>query len=65
MSIISEITTEGMIKWFVQSIEQELEHNKDNLEVCMVLKKLGRSTLTQFEWSTPDWAEKYVRLFTE
>jgi len=65
MNMFSEITTEATIKAFVKKIEKELKQNKDKPEVCEALKKIGRFALTQFEWSTPDWARRYEQLFKD
>ena len=63
MGMFSEITTEATIQVFVKEIKKELEENKNKPEICEVLKKIGRFALTQFEWSTPDWASHYEQLF--
>ena len=65
MSIISEIATESTIKVIVAEIKKELKEKKDKTDVCVALKKLGRFALTLFEWSTPDWAKEYQKLFDE
>lgn len=63
MTMFSEIATEGTIRAFVEEIERELRKNAGNPEACKVLKKIGGFALTQFEWSTPDWAMRYRELF--
>lgn len=63
MGMFSEIATETTIQAIVKEIEKELEQNKDKPEICEALKKIGRFALTQFEWSTPDWARRYEHLF--
>jgi hypothetical protein len=63
MSMVSEIATEENIKVFVEKIKKELKRNNSKPDVCVVLKELGRFALTQFEWSTPDWAKEYHELF--
>ncbi|TSC83267.1 MAG: hypothetical protein G01um101419_97 [Parcubacteria group bacterium Gr01-1014_19] len=63
MGIYSEISTEIAIQGFVREIEKELKENYKNPKVRIVLKKLGRFALTQFDYSAPDWAKKYKRLF--
>lgn len=65
MGMFSEIATEGAIQVFVGEIKNELEANRGKPEVVTALKKLGRFALTQFEWSTPDWADEYTQLFRE
>ena len=65
MGMFSEIATETTIKTLVVEIKKELEENRDKPLVCAALKKLGRFALTQFEWSTPDWAKEYQQLFRE
>jgi hypothetical protein len=63
MGMFSEIATEGTIRDLVKFLENELElATPDGRDA---LKRVGRYALTQFEWSTPDWAKKYVELFKE
>jgi hypothetical protein len=65
MSMISDIATEGTIQTIIAEIKKELEANKDNSGARAVLRKIGRFALTQFDWSTPDWAREYQELFAE
>lgn len=65
MSMMSEITTESNVQTFVEEIERVLVENKDDERTCSALRKLGRFALTQFEWSTPDWAREYKKLFED
>jgi len=61
--MFSEIATEVTIRTIAAAIVTELESNSTNAEVCVVLKKLGRFALTQFEWDEPDWAKEYHEKF--
>lgn len=63
--MFTEIATESTIKSIVTEIKKGLKKNKDKPEVCSALKKLGRFALTLFEWSYPDWAREYEKLFKE
>lgn len=63
MGMISEIAIESTVRGFVAEIKKELEANRDKPDVCVVLKRLGRHALTQFEWSAPEWAPEYTHLF--
>lgn len=65
MSMMTEIATEGTIKEIVQEIERLLAALKDKPDACAALKRVGRFALTQFEWNTPDWAQRYRTLFAE
>ncbi|OGZ06717.1 MAG: hypothetical protein A2942_04410 [Candidatus Lloydbacteria bacterium RIFCSPLOWO2_01_FULL_50_20] len=65
MGMFSEFASAGTVAAIVAEIEKELKVNKDKPEVCVILRKLGRFSLTLFEWSAPDWARKYERLFKE
>jgi hypothetical protein len=64
MSMFGEIATEGTIKGIVGEIKAMLEHEK-NPEARAALKKIGRFSLRQFDWSTPEWAAEYEELFKE
>ena len=63
--MFSEIALERLIKVFVKEIKRDLEANENKPEVCSALRKIGRFALTQFEWSTPNWANEYEMLFSE
>ncbi|HEY4474951.1 MAG TPA: hypothetical protein VJC06_03450 [Candidatus Paceibacterota bacterium] len=63
--MFSEVATAATIGVFVVEIAKEIEDNKENSEALKILKKMGRFALTQFEWSTPEWAAEYDRLFSE
>jgi hypothetical protein len=63
--MFSEITTENNIKTFVKEIKKELKTNSGKPEVVVVLKKLGRFVLSQFEWDVPKWTKEYEKLFKE
>lgn len=65
MGMFSEGAIESTIMIFVSQIKKELVIEKDKPEVIVALKKLGRFALEQFEWSTPDWAKEYHKLFRE
>lgn len=65
MSILSEIVAEGNVQSIVAKLKEKLEENKDNPEVTRVLREIGRWSLTQFEWTSPDWAADYEELFKE
>jgi hypothetical protein len=64
MGMFSEITTFANIEAFVGQIKDELEKASSD-ETKAVLKRLGRWALTQFEWTTPEWAQKFSDLFKE
>ncbi len=64
MGMFSEITTENTVFAFVKEISKDLKAC-DNEQAAQALRKLGRFALTQFEWSTPDWAAEYKKLFAE
>lgn len=65
MGMFSEIATAGTVKAIVQEIKKNLEENRNNLAVCIALKRLGRFALMQFEWDTPTWAQEYEELFND
>jgi|SRR3989338_1536974 len=66
MDMLSKITVEVTIQVFIGEIEKELEVNGNNPEVCVILKKLGRFALTQFEGILlHDRANRYRMLFKE
>lgn len=62
--MFSEIATEGTVHQMVIEIKKELELAKTS-EVRVALKRIGRFALTLFEWSSPDWAKEYHKLFKE
>lgn len=64
MGMFSEIAIEGVVKQMVSEIKKELLVTKKPCEI-KVLKKMGRFTLTLFDYSTPDWAKEYQILFSE
>ncbi len=65
MSIVSEFATEHTIEKVVVQIKKELEESRDKPEACSALKKLGRFSLTLFEYSTPQWVKEYSLIFKE
>jgi len=65
MGMFSEIATETTIKVIVGEIKKELELNGDKPDAIAALKKLGRFSLTQFEWDAPEWVEEFKKLFQE
>lgn len=64
MGMFSEIGTEVDIGRFVGQIKAELAQTS-NQEIAIVLKRLGRWALTQFDWDAPAWAKEYDELFKE
>ncbi len=65
MSMFSEVARENVVAQIVVEIKKELEESREKPEVCSALKKLGRFTLTLFDYSTPEWAKEYQQIFDE
>jgi hypothetical protein len=65
MGMFSEIVTETTVHAFIRQITKQLEEHKSDEQATKALRELGRFALTQFEWSTPDWALPYKKLFEE
>ncbi len=60
-----EITIEDAIRSILVEIKKGMKENRDKPDVCAAYKKIGRHTLTLFDWSEIDWAKEYHNLFTE
>ena len=64
MSMFSELATESEVQAYCKEVARLLQE-ETSPDAVRVLKKIGRFALTRFEWSTPDWAAAYKKLFEE
>lgn len=65
MSMFSEITTQAIVKAFVEEIEKQLEKYRDCEKTTRVLREMGRFALSQLDWETPEWEARYQKLFED
>ena len=61
--MFGDAAREAVIQNIVKQIELELGGYHETDEAAKALKRIGRFALTQFDWTSPDWAEDYEKVF--
>lgn len=64
MGMFSEIAAEGEVLAYSREIARMMKE-ETNPDAIRAFKKVGRYALTRFDWTAPEWAAEYEKLFEE
>ncbi len=64
MSLLGDISKEGVIESVVKAVKKELEVTREP-NALESLKRIGRTAMNELEFTSPEWAGEYHELFKE